>query len=700
MVKVTCPHCHAGINAESDAALGTRVKCLHCGARFMVTGHEVQTAVATGAAPAPGVFRKSGSGQRPTATPVALPFAPPPAHADGSQRALILGLVFGALALFLVAGIGGAAYCVIAGNDAPPAAPRDDTAPDAVALSPVSTPRQDAASLPRNEDAHEEPPAAERPAPPPAPAPAPEPPPAPARATPARPQAAPAPAPARAAPKGQQDLINEAIDRGAAFLKRLERDGSWGGGPHAVGYAALPGLTLLECGLPKSDAAVQRAAGFVRLNCDSLTMTYDLALAILFLDRLGDSKDRPLIRELAGRLIAGQNELGGWTYNCRLLSPQESFQLLTFLEQHRPGPLPTGIGPAGPRDLNPIVVGKPTSLPQGITGEPSSSLPTGVQGANRPAGKKSSASYPGSSSGLVQPLAGSVDGDGPKPAGSGDTPKPRKKQPVLRLDKLLPTVRSLPVISGKPIAVQGPRGPRPNIDDNSNSQFAMLALWVARRHEVAVERTMAMVHKRYHVSQHPDGGWGYHTLWGAKPKARLNAANAWHLQSRPPMTCVGLLGLAMGHGVVVESRAAAKAGGAAANKNKEPAPLLADPAIQGGLRNLGAWVGRPTGDKNRPLNQTLYALWSCERVAVLYNLKTIGGKDWYGWAVEMLLPNQRPDGSWLGPQSPGFSPTVDTCLALLILKRSNLVQDLSENLGTYIAITDPDVGGGPGAHKK
>ena len=127
---------------------------------------------------------------------------------------------------------------------------------------------------------------------------------------------------------------------------------------------------------------------------------------------------------------------------------------------------------------------------------------------------------------------------------------------------------------------------------------------------------------------------------------------------------------------------------------------MADPAIQRGLRHLGAWVGQPTGNKRRPLDQNLYALWSCERVAVLYNLKTIGGKDWYGWAAEMLLANQHPDGHWQSGLYHGSAPTIDTCFALLILKRSNLVQDLSENLSTYIAISDPDGGGGAGAPRK
>src|SRR5206468_645731 len=66
--------------------------------------------------------------------------------------------------------------------------------------------------------------------------------------------------------------------------------------------AALPALTLLECGAGASDPAVQKAAAFVRANATKSAITsptYECSLAILFLDRLGDAADEPLIRSLA-----------------------------------------------------------------------------------------------------------------------------------------------------------------------------------------------------------------------------------------------------------------------------------------------------------------------------------------------------------------------------------------------------------------
>jgi len=88
--------------------------------------------------------------------------------------------------------------------------------------------------------------------------------------------------------------------------------------------------------------------------------------------------------------------------------------------------------------------------------------------------------------------------------------------------------------------------------------------------------------------------------------------------------------------------------------------------------------------------QNLYFLWSVERVAMLYDLKTIGGKDWYGWGAQTLLPNQFADGHWQGGFYHGHSPHLDTCFALLFLKRSNLVPDLTENLRLRMVIHDPE----------
>jgi hypothetical protein len=229
----------------------------------------------------------------------------------------------------------------------------------------------------------------------------------------------------------------------------------------------------------------------------------------------------------------------------------------------------------------------------------------------------------------------------------------------------MPPLKDLPLVVGRAVP---PPGPAARGDDNSNTQFAMLGLWVARRHHVPTARTLSLVWQRFRESQQADGSWGYNY----QPQG-----------GTPAMTCVGLIGLALGHGTAQELRAGELGPG------ESPAVAGQDPAIQKGLRALGPAVGKPTPGQPAPL-ANLYFLWSLERMAVLYNLKTVGGNDWYGWASAMLLDNQRPDGSWFSQNYVGSSPTIDTCLSLLILKRVNLAPDLTERLPMFLAIPESE----------
>src|SRR5690606_22307731 len=116
-----------------------------------------------------------------------------------------------------------------------------------------------------------------------------------------------------------------------------------------------------------------------------------------------------------------------------------------------------------------------------------------------------------------------------------------------------------------------------------------------------------------------------------------------------------------------------------------------DKRIQDGLKHLGKFVGQPPKDWNNPVPmRNLYYLWSLERTAMLYSLKTIGGKDWYAWTAHMLVTNQTPNGSWTGGGYYLAQPELDTSMALLILRRANLAEDLSHSLRLFIPIVDPD----------
>jgi LSD1 subclass zinc finger protein len=366
----------------------------------------------------------------------------------------------------------------------------------------------------------------------------------------------------------RQRKIDDAIANGVWFLKgHAQPNGSWGAG-HPVGLAALPGLTLLECGVPGSDPIIRKARDLVRREAvqvgrDPRGGIYQLALAILFLDRLGEYQDDDLIRYLALCLMAGQHpKQGAWHYQCPMLQ----------------------------RDKVPEML-------QGLADS-----------------KQTLASW---------------------------------RKTALRGDNFVPTLW-----------------------DNSNTQFAILALWVAQRHQVPIDKSIALVEKHFRDTQlkaepgglltdprgnnlNLDGSWPY-----SGNTSNWNNVSPW-----PSMTCSGLLGLAIAHGVSKDP----------ARQQRKP---LDDPGIQRGLAMLAREIDRP-GERRLP---DFYFLWSLERVGVLYDLAAIDGKDWYAWGCDLLLPRQQNDGSWRGGGYPGSTLVLDTCFALLFLKQANLAKDLTDKL--------------------
>jgi serine/threonine protein kinase len=115
--------------------------------------------------------------------------------------------------------------------------------------------------------------------------------------------------------------IERAIENGVAALRRMQQiDGTWK--HQKIGATALAGLTILECVGDKDDRTVQAAAARVRAASPRLTDTYSLSLAVLFLDRIENDADTPLIESMAVRLIAGQTN-GCWSYECPRVSEEE-----------------------------------------------------------------------------------------------------------------------------------------------------------------------------------------------------------------------------------------------------------------------------------------------------------------------------------------------------------------------------------------
>jgi hypothetical protein len=403
-----------------------------------------------------------------------------------------------------------------------------------------------------------------------------------------------------ALPPELQKKVDEAIGRGVAYLQSPQaRAGSWCAKAHPVGYSSLVALTLLECGLPRDDRLIRDAADEIRSRVAAEERTYDLSLAVLFLDRLGEDGDSKLIRQLAMRLAAAQNASGGWGYPCPKQEENTLEQLYSFLREDQAYRLTK-------KEKGSAQAGKPPIVPDRFR-----------------------------RLGMFQVLEQGALGNAPGRFG-----------------------------------------------DNSNTQFALLALWVARRHGAPLGRIFDLAERRFRSTQHLDGGWGYMGLIGVK--SVLNAT------SSRSMTCVGLLGLAIGRGSEFEPLLLDKAGSGDAVKKL----ANQDAEIVRGLKRLGQVIGTPCGRTSGLPMENTYFLWSVQRVAVLYGLSTIGDKDWYRWGLEILLSNQQSDGRWSEMGNAQTDPSIDTCFALLFLNRIDLVPDLSRNLRLFVPIVDPDRKGG------
>jgi len=408
--------------------------------------------------------------------------------------------------------------------------------------------------------------------------------------------------PARAVDK---EAINDAVDRGVASLKKMQQDdGRWN---HAeIGATALAGLALLECGVAKTDKAITKAAKKVREESIKAKETYSITLSILFLDRLDDTNDTPLIESLLVRLLAGQHATGGWSYNCPTAAEDEVKRIKTEMDGTRVL--------KGGRDLK--------------------KLPA--------KGKRK-----------TEDLAEEI------------------QEQLKVIDKGL---------------INNADGGILRTPDNSNTQFATLALWVGRRYGVPTQKAMIRLHTYFSKTQNEDGGWSY-IRSDAVMRMPRGAPMPGLQGSTAAMTCAGLLGLAVGHGAALDVKKA-KAKGEKVDKQD----VSKDAGLKAGLQTLATAVGSPLGwdgtgakPNNIPAaaGKSYYFFWSLERVAVILNLKTIGKKDWYSWGAEILLGNQRLDGSWAGEYA---ASGADTSFALLFLKKSNLAEDLSSAI---TGLTDP-----------
>lgn len=231
-------------------------------------------------------------------------------------------------------------------------------------------------------------------------------------------------------------------------------------------------------------------------------------------------------------------------------------------------------------------------------------------------------------------------------------------------------------------------------DDNSNTQFAIMGLWIARRNGVPVDAGLQFMEQRFLRTQTATGGWGY----------------TEKESSTPSMTCAGLLGLSTGIARRDEKRIEPKTLVRTIPKGADPndpffnppqieqpetpkkaeakrAPDGSEPAARRGVLALGGYTGSLGqlihSGGNAPLGTgDLYFFWSVERVGVIYGLDSIGGVNWYDVGASTLLRTQTPAGSWGWPGEYGGHP-IGTSFAILFLRKANLMKDLRANRDNF-----------------
>jgi len=389
------------------------------------------------------------------------------------------------------------------------------------------------------------------------------------------------------------------------------------GGDPRVGGAWLAGLALIESGVTAKDPVVAALHRRAREAAVSAPNTYQISLLIMFLDRVGEKDDEPLIQFLTLRLMSGQCADGSWSYLCDGLKLDPVEERALYADLTRGTKLAT---PDTPAAKSPKKEARPRDDLD-----------------DRPRPKK----------------------DAPPPAPK-EPEKPAGLHPALK--KYADALKDLPRGAGSRNGLNAvPSG------DRSNTQFATVALWCGRRHQVPVGDALAALDKHYRDTVTPAGGWGY-TAGGG--------------DVTPAMTCAGLMGLAMGFG------AKGLKDGSDKEARLDAEAISKDPVLQGALKLVGdhltgavrAPPGGPAQYQANDLTRNLYFMWSLERVGMAYGLATIGKIDWYDWGSKILVRTQNRDGSWVDQGGHAIPPENATAFALLFLCRANLAEDFRNSM--------------------
>jgi len=211
-------------------------------------------------------------------------------------------------------------------------------------------------------------------------------------------------------------------------------------------------------------------------------------------------------------------------------------------------------------------------------------------------------------------------------------------------------------------------------NDLSSMQLATLALFSAHQLGIKVKPDVWEGILSYSLDQQEDTGPEMVYVDPATKESRSSKARGYsyikgdqtpkHGSACGSMTACGLANVMMARFVLSD--------GARQQKQWDARPDAAkvQQAVYDGL----AWIDRnwspfenPPG---RPQSYHVYYLYSLERAMDLIGDQLVGKHPWYSEMGQGLINSQRDDGSWYTDSTHDPKDTLDTCFALLFLKRA------------------------------
>ena len=199
--------------------------------------------------------------------------------------------------------------------------------------------------------------------------------------------------------------------------------------------------------------------------------------------------------------------------------------------------------------------------------------------------------------------------------------------------------------------------------DNSNSQFAVLALYEAEQVGVAIDEAVWKRAENYWLRmQNDDGSWGYRA-------STLNPEGFPSGYGTGSMTCAGIAALAMTSGVREAARARVEGDDFVCCQDVEDEIAV---RISSGLN----WLGKHFSARTNPGRAAgadayfFYYLYGLERIGRLTANRFVGRSDWYREGADALLRRKGAFSQfWNAQKDLAGNNAVSTAFALLFLSK-------------------------------